>query len=236
MIEIIKRNRLVIFVVCSVIIVVTLIVFTIRIDKKKEYKLDKVYDVYPYEVRSLYQNMVDVSCGGDLELNIKPGEGKVDIAKLDKKILLSYVFSYMDKHNMLNGSINNKIINNTADMLFSDKVKLFNNGDKFNYGDYEYTFKNNKVVRKASKCNSDKKTITYLYGYFSDEAGLSMDVLVGYLKNGILYDYDNHELGIYEDDVSKLRDMLKNASYYRYNYIKKDNIYKLSSVEWNKKS
>ena len=59
-----------------------------------------------------------------------------------------------------------------------------------------------------------------------------MDVNVAYLKDGILYNYDNQNLGEYDGDATKLAELTENTSYFRFNYGKDGDTFKLLSIEW----
>ena len=109
-----------------------------------------------------------------------------------------------------------------------DLVQYIND---FEYDEYVYNIKDNMLVRKKSKCESDIRYVSRLYGYSFGTEVLSMDVNIGYLKNGILYDLNDNKLGNYDGvNMEKLNELFKDTSYYRYNYIKKDDDYKLKSV------
>ena len=56
------------------------------------------------------------------------------------------------------------------------------------------------------------------------------------MKDGILYNYNNKKLGEYDGDVSKLSKLTEDTSYYRVNYVKDNDKFKLVSVEWKNRS
>jgi hypothetical protein len=70
-----------------------------------------------------------------------------------------------------------------------------------------------------------------LYGYSVGKERLSMDVNVGYLKDGILYDYHDNNLGEYNGDVTMLPKIMDKTTFYRFIYVKENGIFKLSQVE-----
>ena len=88
------------------------------------------------------------------------------------------------------------------------------------------------IFNKDALNVSDKNYITHLYGYSYNVHELSIDVNIGYLDNGVLYDLADNRLGEYTGEVKELQDLFKTNSFYRYNYVKDDGMYKLISVEW----
>ena len=102
---------------------------------------------------------------------------------------------------------------------------------------YEYNYNSGKITRKKSNCvKKDIKYVSHLYGYFTNEDNLFMDVNIGYLKDGVLYDLDDNKLGSYDEDISKLSNLMQKASYYRFNYVKDKDDFKLSKIELKHKS
>jgi hypothetical protein len=81
----------------------------------------------------------------------------------------------------------------------------------------------------------EKVPVLHLYGY-SGTKELSIDVNVAYLKDGVLYDYNDKMLGEYDGDVTKLPKLTSDVSYYRLNYVNKNGNLKLTSIEWKNKS
>ena len=230
----VKKNRIITIVVGVLILILLLVIkFT---NKNKNFSLDDTYNVYPEEVRDLYSNMINVSCGGDLHLHLKIDAEKVELKNADKDDLLNYMFSYLDKKGLLDNKISTTVIRNTEKELFYDKLGLINDIESFQYGDYVYTLKGGSVKRKKKQCQSDVAYVTHLYGFFWDDNKLSMDVNVGYLKDGLLYSLDNKKMGEYDGDVSKLSSIMGDVSYYRFNYLKVGNQYKLATIEWKSRN
>ncbi len=232
-----KRNIIIaIAVIVLIILVVCIIKFTSGKPKRK-FALNEIYEVYPEEVRDLYANIVEVSCNGDLHFDIKIDTGEVNIENMNKQDLLTYIFSYMDKNDLLNDNIADKTFNDTEKKLFNKKLNLIDNIDEFAYKDYIYSHNQDKITRKNEACKTTTKNIAHLHGYFWDKNYLSIDVDVAYLKEGNLYTFDNKKLGEYDGKTaSKLSGLMQEASYYRLNYAKDDGIYKLSSIEWKHKA
>ena len=231
-----NRKYLLIGVVFIIVLFVILYFIFFKKDNKK-FALNEAYDVYPEEVRELYSNMVEVSCNGDLYVDIKADTGSVDINKINSDSLINYMFSYMDKNNLLNNSIDDGVIKNVEKKLFNDKINLFKQIKAFNYNDYEYNYNSGKITRKKSSCvKKDIKYVSHLYGYFTNGDNLFMDVNIGYLKDGVLYDLDDNKLGSYDEDISKLSNLMQKASYYRFNYVKDKDDFKLSKIELKHKS
>ncbi len=231
-----KRNVYATIGVIGVILIAVLIVSLVK--KDNDFALDPAYDIYPEEVRELYANLVNVSCTGDFHLNIEPDSGEVALNKIDKEALIAYLFSYLDKNAKLEDKMDMGLINRTQKELFMEDVKLFSGIKTYNYDNYEYTIKGSNITRKVRKCESDVTYVTHLYGYShnANKDKLSMDVSAAYLKDGILYDYDNNELGEYNGDATNLTELTKKATYYRFVFYKKDGGFRLFSVEHKKRT
>ena len=64
-------NKKILIIIGCIMAIIVIILLVINIRNHKKFKLDSIYDVLPKEVRLLYANTVNVSCGGDLVLDIK---------------------------------------------------------------------------------------------------------------------------------------------------------------------
>ena len=206
--------------------------------KPNNYVLNEAYDIYPDEVREIYTNFVDVSCNGDIHFDIDIDKGEVSVADINDKDLLNYMFSYMDKKNLLADKIDNSVIRDVEKNLFNEQLNLLTKIKSFSYNGYTYNISVGNVKREKSECPSQEISyVTHLYGYFWTDEKLSVDIVTGYLKDGILYSFDDKQLGKYDGDVTKLSDLMQPASYYRANYVRYGaNKYKLSGIEWHHKS
>lgn len=193
--------------------------------------LEKIDKISYEEVKALYNNITDVSCQGDMFFHIKLDSGGKDINSLGKKELLDYLFSYLDKNMLLSDKTDINVIKKASKELFFENVSLLENINSYQYGNYIYKLDGNKITRKKAICHSEHNYINYLYGYFWTEEELLMDVKIGELKDDTLYDILDKKRGIYDGEISKLPEMLIDAPYYRYHYVKKNNILKLKSVE-----
>lgn len=230
-----KRNRIIFI----TILVIVLIVFLVLIltNKKNKFALNEIYNFYPAEVRKLYSNLVDVSCSGDFHLDIDLDAGSKKVSEMSKENLLDYVFSNLDKDGRLKDEFDIALINDAQKRLFMGDIKPFDGIKTYKYGNYEYTLNGRTITRKVRKCTSDNNYVLHLYGYSDNKKGrLSMDVNVGYLKDGILYDYHDNRLGEYDGDVSKLPKLMTNTTYYRFIYYRNNNTLKLDSVEHKSRS
>ena len=225
------KNKIIIISMIIGIVLVVMLVVLLNNEDNSEFKLDPIYDVYPEEVRELYSNTIYVSCMGDLYLGINTDSSEVLIENIEKQYMLNYLFSHMDKYNKLNKNTTIDILNDVENKLFSKKLDLVKYIKDFRYGEYIYNIEENMLVGKKSKCESDIRYVSRLYGYSFGTEVLSMDVNIGYLKNGILYDLNDNKLGEYDGVNTEILDQLFDGTdYYRYNYIKKDDDYKLKSV------
>ena len=234
-----KKSNIVvalITVIALIAIIVCIVIFASKKIKEK-FALNEIYKVYPDEVKALYSNVVDVSCNGDLHFDIKVDAGEVKLENMNRDDLLTYIFSYMDKNDLLTDKIDNKTFNDTEAKLFDKKLNLINDVNSYPYKEYVYSHDNDKITRKKGECKTTTKNISHLHGYFWDKNLLSVDIDVAYLKEGNLYTFDDKKLGEYNGkDASKLSNLMQEASYYRINFTKDDNNYKLVSIEWKRKS
>ena len=226
-----KRNIL-IMIISLIVILIIVSIIVINNHRHKKFVLNHIYEVMPYEVRELYSNIVSVSCYGDLHFDIDVDNGKKNLEEMNKNDVLDYTFSYLDKNDLLNNKIDESTIKKAEKRLFPKSVNLLEGINNYGYGDYYYNNENGKIVRTERECTSDIKYVSHLYGYSYDENKLSMDVNVAYLKDGKLYNYNDEELGEYDGDQSKLPKLTKKTSYYRLIFVKRNGIYKLSSIEW----
>ena len=225
------KNKIIIISMIIGIVLVVMLVVLLNKETENEFKLDPIYDVYPEEVRELYSNTIYVSCTGDLYLGIDDYSDEVLIENIDKQYMINYLFSHLDKRNKLNNNTTVAMLEDTENKLFNKKMDLVQYINDFEYDEYVYNIKDDMLVRKKSKCESDIRYVSRLYGYSFGTEVLSMDVNIGYLKNGILYDLNDNKLGEYDGVNTEILDQLFDGTdYYRYNYIKKDDDYKLKSV------
>lgn len=229
-----KKVNLVSTIIFVIILLIMIVVFLISIFRKdNKFALNPIYDVYPEEVRELYSNMVEVSCYGDLHLDISLDAGEFLLKDVKYNNLIDYMFSYLDKEEKLSDEFSVDVIKNATDRLFADEFDFTGYINDYIYGDYKYTIRNGLVTREKASCISNNNYISQLYGYSYNEQLLSVDVNIGYLKDNILYNLSNEELGKYDGKVESLDDLFITSSYYRYNYVLHDDGYKLKSVEWN---
>lgn len=231
-----KQSKIIGLVVFSVIFIVVLVALFPH-GKKDKFALDGYYEFLPSEVRKVYSNLVKVSCGGDLKFSTDVGAGEKKVSELSKNNLLDYMFSYLDKNGELTDKMDDSVIRKTAKKLFYEDVDLLNDIKNYNYGEYTYNLDRGKITRKKHECEvSDTKHVLHLYGFNSDKNNLYIDVNVAYLKDGILYDYDNKQLGEYDESVAKLQGLTGETSYYHITYVREDNEYKLVSVDWRNRT
>ena len=227
-----KENIILVSVIAVIIVVIILVAVFNKKDWDRKFALNKIYDVYPEDVKKLYSNMVEVSCSGDLYLSINLDVGKVSVGALDKEVLMNYMFSYLDKNSKLNG-LTMDTVRNTTKYLYDNEMDLTNNVNNYKFIDNEYSVNDNKITSKKSECGDvDKKYVSDLFGYSYNEDELSIDVNMGYLIGNTLYNLKDERLGTYDGDTSKLRDLFRTSPHYRYNYVMDNKIYKLTSVEF----
>ena len=225
-----KTKIITIISVIIVVIILTLMLVLTR--RNKQVSEDDIYGVFPSEVRQIYSNLVNISCSGDLYFDIELDGDEIDVNNINKIDLLNYIFSYLDKKDFLKNKFSVDVLKDAANRLFLDNIDVLVNFTNFNYGKYTYTLKNNQIIRTSNECISNNNYVSYLYGYSWSDDILKIDVNIGYLKDGILYDFDDNELGEYDGDKSKLANLMKNVSYYRMTYIKDNGVYKFKSIKW----
>ena len=224
-----NKNIFIAIIIFVAIIIIIFAMFNHNWNKKSEFELDEIYKVYPEDVQKLYTNFVQVSCSGDLHFNFSDKE-QLKLEDIDKKDLLSYMFSYMDKNSLLSDNIDVSVINDTEKLLFYGKLELSDYIKNYQYGEYVYDLNNGKIERKKQKCISDVTYISSLFGYTADTKVLSIDMNITYLKDGILYDIKNNELGKYDGKTSTFSELTEKIPYYRINYVKNNDKYKLDSI------
>ena len=227
-IAILKRNKKVTIIVGISLLVVIAIILLIVFKKNNSYVINN-NDILPEKVKKIYTNLTDISCTGDIYFKLEANDEPTKVSSIDKKTLLSYVFSAIEKNGDIK-KINLTEINKKTRELFTTYIDLTDAINNFQYDNYVYNINENKIVRKKNECKSEIKYVTFLYGYSSDKNRLSMDVNIAYQKNGILYDLKDKELGKYSGDQSKLFELTKTTSYYRLNYIEEGNTFKLDNI------
>ena len=231
-----KKTWIIIGAVFLVLVVLLILMLTV-FNKNNKFALDGIYDVYPEDVRNLYKNVVSVSCTGDLKVNIEIDKGSTNVLEMDRKDLLNYVFSYLDKNNLLTDKIKPSVITDASKKLFEEKINLLNDINNFQYSNFVYTFDGSNIVRTKKDCVAGETShITHLFGYYVDDNHLYVDMSVGYLKNGVLYNYKDKELGKYSGNKTELPDLMENTSYYRFSYKKDRDEFKLEAVEWKNRT
>ena len=231
-----KKGKITAIVIFSVIFIAVLVAIFPH-GKKDNFALDNFYEFAPADVKAVYSDLVKVSCGGELKFDVEAGAGEKKVSELSKSNLLDYMFSYLDKNLELVDKMDDSVIRKTAKKLFNEDVELLSDIKDYNYGGYIYNVDKGKIVRKKDECKaSDTKHVLHLYGFNSNKNYLYVDINVAYLKDGKLYDYNNKELGDYDEDVSKLPKLTENNSYYHITYLRENEDYRLVSVDWRNRS
>lgn len=231
-----KKNVITLVVVIVLILVVVLVAVLTTREEKVRFTLNSIYDVYPEEVRELYTNMVSVSCIGDLYLDLEVDKEATNVENMEATNLLDYLFSYLDKEEKLKNNMDAKVVSDASYLLFYGDLNLTSKVVNYPYGEYVYTLKDGVITREKKECISNVQYVSQLYGYSYNENLLSVDVNMGYLKDGYLYDFEDKSLGAYDGKVEKLAELYAGNSFYRYNFVKDGSDYKLTSVEWLNKS
>lgn len=234
------KNKINVYIGISIIIVIVLCIFMISLTNKHKVKeateFSKITNIYPNDVRQIFSDMIDVSCGGDLKFDIKLGE-ELDVKDIKKDNLLMYMFSYMDKNHKIYEGMDASAFTEASNRLFG--MDIMKGVKSFRYNDKTYTFgllNKNKVKISDRECVSDNNHVSALGGYSFDEDELYIDVKIGYTKDDKLYDYENNLLGEYDGDRDQLNSLMVDASYYRFTYVKKNGNLVLSKIKFMKLS
>lgn len=226
------KNKVII--IMLIVIMLAIILAFVLERKDNGVAINSIDNVVPEEVRELYSNIVNVSCLGDLYLGIEYSDDAILVEDIEQKYLINFLFSYLDKHEELDESTTIDIINKTSEKIFYKKIDFVKQINDYKYNKYIYNIKDDVLVRERSKCKSDIKYVSRLYGYSVGSDMLSMDVNIGYIKDGVLFDLQNNKIGKYDGiNLEILNDLLKDSVYYRYNYIKAGSDFKLKSVKLN---
>lgn len=224
-----KKCNKTIIIVFIIILLLSFVIIIVRVNKNK-LPFDKIESVKLEDVETLYKNINAVSCIDGLYLGIEEGK-EIKANELDNVVLLNYLFRFLERNELLDDKINESIITKNAEILFYGvNESIFNDINNFQYGDYLYTIKKNQITRKKKECSSDDVYVSRLFGYTNNEQELSMDVDIGKLVDGILYDMEGNKLGNYDGEEIKLIGLFSGAPFYRYNYVKINGTYKLKSV------
>ena len=226
------KNRInaIIVVIVLVVLIVIFLVSSISANKRKSMLSGNEYDMYSSEVERVYANMNDVSCNGALYFKIEADKGPAMVSYIDKNNLLDYLFSNLDKNGELTDKFSKSLITKTEKELFVDKLNLVKEIKNYQYGDYVYNKRGTKIVRKKQECVSSNNYVSYLYGYSLDKNELHMDVNFGYVKEEVLYDLNNKNIGKY-DKNENVANLFDNSPYYHFVYVKKGGLFKLKSIE-----
>lgn len=219
--------------VVILIIVIALIIINIFTKKgsSAKYVLDEIYSVYPSEVTELYQNILDVSCNGDLDFDISISDPPTLIKDVNSDILATYVISYLDKNDLYEDGMNYSQFVDAEKRLFNTDSDLLSKVASFQYGDYRYMHMGDKIIRQENACvKGEYEDFMHLYSYSYNKNYLSVYVAYGQIKDGIIYNDSGVRLSDYNDSVN-LDDAMIEASYYVFKFIKDDGKYKLHSIQ-----
>ncbi len=222
-----KKFLIVIVLILSLWLIIT------RLTKKgtsAKYVLDKIYDVYPSEVTELYQNILDVSCNGDMSFDITIGPS-VDIKDINKENLAVYVISYLEKNDLFTNDMSYSKFVETEKQLLNTDSDLLSKVPSIQYGDYRYVHMGDKIVKQENSCIvGDYENLMHLYSYSYNEDYLYVYVNYGRIKEGKIYNSNDVMLSDYNDSTN-LTDALVEAPYYIFTFVKDAEKYKLHSIQ-----
>ena len=232
-----KRSWKRLLVVIILILALWIIISTLtKKGSSAKYVLDKIYDIYPENVRELYQNILDVSCNGDMYFDVNLGGPSVDIKDMNKENLATYVISYLEKNDLfVDGMAYSKFVDTEKELLNTDS-DILSKVPSIQYGDYRYVHMGDKIVKQENACVvGEYENLMHLYSYSYNEDYLFVYVNYGRIKEGKLYNKSDVPLSDYNDEVN-LDDALIEAPYYIFKFVKDDGKYKLHSVQFLNKA
>ena len=205
------------------------IIFSFKFFKKdnKNFTLNNIKDVNTSEVQTLFNNITFDSCYEKVYFEMNKNTQKIDISKIDKRILLDYVFTNLYANKLLNDKLTIDIINNKSHELFAKNIAFDDILNEYCYDGYQYQYKNNVISKNKKECSKEYQMVYKLFGYSYNPDYLSVDINVGYLKDDTLYDLSSNKLGNYDENLEKMSIW----SLFRYNYVKVKDKYKLDNIE-----
>ena len=215
--------------ILSLTIIITIIKFLPSITGVVE--TEKIKDIQVDDAKKLYENTTSVSCSGDLHFDeIVEYDKEYKVKDIDKTTLLNYLFSNLDKQDKLSNEMKKDLITDTAKSLFNDNLDLLSAVEGYQYRNYVYHVTKDSITRRTKKeCTSEYNYKNYMYGYSWNSDILSIDINIGYVKDNILYNIDDTEIGKY-DANEDITIALDTKYFYRLNYVKKDSTLKLDSI------
>lgn len=230
-----NKKRIIMGLIVLLIVLGIIIVLLINKDRDKDPLItdyQKIESVIPKEVLDIY-NTIDIgNCSNVLIWRINDNE-KLTIKNMNENNIFNMVFKRLKLENKLNDEFNYSDYTNALSNIFGLENNYKIDFKDFDYDGYKYNISGSKIIRESSPCLNEVNYISNLYGYSYNNDGLLVYVNVGILKDNIIYDLDNKEIGIYNEE--ELKKILNKSQGYLYTYRKTSESYYLESVEKVKK-
>ncbi len=151
---------------------------------------------------------------------------KVSTQKMNDEVLLYLIFGQMNKDKLLTDNISLNDFNKSAKKILGD-VKIPKQIKNYVYDGYVYNLNNDKITREKYNCG-DKKYVSKLYGYTTNENQLILNIAVAYIQNGTVYNLDDELLGEYDEE--NLNEILDKGTMEVYTYTNTNGDYILESI------
>lgn len=204
-------------IIMLIIILVLIILIIIQNINRKEQELKSMPVDYE-TVETLFKEHTEDSCTEFSRVN-----QETSVEDAPQKALLYLVFGQLKSDGVLDTTISIKDYKNSA-------LKVLNKKDiplefEYIYEGYKYTSDGKEITRSDAVCVQNY--ITKVYSYAGRDK-VSIDVMVGYIQNGKIYDLKNIEIGVYGQD--DLYNVLDKGTLQVYNFEATEDGYKLSSI------
>ena len=215
-----KKKKLDSKIIMLVIILVLIVLIMVVNLNKKDQELKSLPVDYE-TVDTLFKEHTEDSCTEFSRVN-----QETDAKDAPEKALLYLVFGQLEGDGVLDSTISIKDYKKSALKVLDEKdIPL---EFEYTYKGYKYTSDGDKITRTEATCVQNY--ITKVYSYAGRDT-VSVDVMVGYIQNGKIYDLKNTEIGVYGQD--DLYNVLDKGTLQVYNFDATEDGYKLSSIGVN---
>lgn len=216
--KMVNNKKSIKYVVACVAVLVVIVVLGFFIYNKFIKKDEKVI-VKHGTVDKLYDVVKVTKCS-----NIG-GVGEEDFSQ---DTLLYVIFQQLAKDEKLSDEISLGDFKKSAKKVLGDDKVVPQDFSNYAYDGYSYTLSDNVITRTQGIC-SDKEYKSKLYGYTFSDDELIVNVKVGYVKDGKLYNVNDEELADYDEEKENTQMDLSTSRIYTYS--KNGNNYYLKSVK-----
>ncbi len=212
-----SKKKIIIFIVLIILLLSVLIIFLINKNTNDvAIKTSVKHDV----AEKLYEAVATDECAS---INISK---KTNTQHMEDEVLLYLIFGQMKKDNVLKNSVALADYYQSAEKIIG-QINVPDKIENYIYDGYIYNLVGNEITREKYNCGS-KKYVSKLYGYTSSENEIRLDVKVGYILDGNVYDINDKLLGEYKSDT--LNKLLDKSTKEVYTYHKENGHYILESI------